>query len=125
VAHGNRSASIYNERCVVERLLDAVRGWTTRANCSIAKLDDSTDETREVALACVSSGRRGLPIRYMHRGHRTGFKAGNLAEPKSAAGEFVAHFDADFVPAGFPASYRALLLRIEDPTCCLGHAGRF
>jgi cellulose synthase/poly-beta-1,6-N-acetylglucosamine synthase-like glycosyltransferase len=92
---------IYNERYVVERLLDAVaRLDYPRELLDIQLLDDSTDETREVALACVQQWQaRGLPIRYMHRGHRTGFKAGNLAEGlKSATGEFVAHFDADFVP---------------------------
>src|SRR3984893_8635650 len=92
---------IYNERYVVERLLDAVaRLDYPRELLDIQLLDDSTDETREVALACVLQWQaRGLPIRYIHRGHRTGFKAGNLAEGlKSASGEFVAHFDADFVP---------------------------
>ncbi len=63
-------------------------------------LDDSTDETKEVAAAiCARYRELGHPIVYLHRTNRHGFKAGALDEGlKVAHGEFVAIFDADFVP---------------------------
>jgi len=93
---------IYNERYVIERLVDAVARFDyPRELLDIQVLDDSTDETVEVARACVERYQAlGLPIHYLHRDDRTGFKAGALeAGLKSATGEFVAIFDADFVPA--------------------------
>lgn len=107
---------IYNERYVIQRLLDAVAQLDyPRELLEIQVLDDSTDETREVALDCVKQWQsRGLPVRYLHRGHRMGFKSGNLAEGlKVATGEFVAHFDADFVPAS--DFLRRTLPYFEDP----------
>jgi cellulose synthase/poly-beta-1,6-N-acetylglucosamine synthase-like glycosyltransferase len=92
---------IYNERYVIERLVDAVARFDyPRELLDIQVLDDSTDETTEVAGACVDHYRAlGFPIRYLHRNDRTGYKAGALEEGlKSATGEFVAIFDADFVP---------------------------
>jgi cellulose synthase/poly-beta-1,6-N-acetylglucosamine synthase-like glycosyltransferase len=92
---------IYNERYVVERLLEAV----TRIDyphdlLEIQLLDDSTDETRIVASRLVSEyARAGVPITYHHRDNRRGFKAGALEAGLAAAtGEFIAIFDADFVP---------------------------
>jgi cellulose synthase/poly-beta-1,6-N-acetylglucosamine synthase-like glycosyltransferase len=63
-------------------------------------LDDSTDETVEVARILVDRyAALGYPVNYLHRDNRNGFKAGALAEGlKTARGEFVAIFDADFVP---------------------------
>ncbi|MCU1341294.1 MAG: glycosyl transferase, family 2, partial [Candidatus Acidoferrum typicum] len=93
---------IYNERYVIERLVDAIARFDyPRELLDIQVLDDSTDETQEVARTCVERYQAlGLPIHYLHRNDRTGFKAGALAEGlKSATGEFVAIFDADFVPA--------------------------
>src|ERR1700732_4642589 len=93
---------IYNERYVIERLVDAVARFDyPRELLDIQVLDDSTDETQEVARGCVERYQAlGLPIHYLHRNDRTGFKAGALSEGlKSATGEFVAIFDADFVPA--------------------------
>lgn len=92
---------IYNEQYVVERLLDAVaRIDYPRDRLDIQVLDDSRDETQEIARACVGRYEAlGLPIRYLHRTDRTGFKAGALAAGlESATGELVALFDADFVP---------------------------
>ncbi|MFZ0819126.1 MAG: cellulose synthase family protein [Candidatus Acidiferrales bacterium] len=92
---------IYNERYVVERLLDTVAQIEyPRDRLEIQILDDSTDETQQIARACVERYQvLGLPIRYVHRSDRAGFKAGALAAGlKSAAGEFVAIFDADFLP---------------------------
>ena len=64
-------------------------------------LDDSTDETQEVARNCVERfAAQGMPVVYIHRANREGFKAGALENGlKSARGQFVAIFDADFVPA--------------------------
>ncbi|HWY57293.1 MAG TPA: cellulose synthase family protein [Terriglobales bacterium] len=92
---------IFNEQFVVERLLDAI----CRLNYPLEKLDiqvldDSTDETVAVARGLVNHyAAKGFPISYHHRSNREGFKAGALAEGlKTARGEFVAIFDADFVP---------------------------
>ena len=93
---------IYNERYVIERLVEAVSRFDYPPQLlDIQVLDDSTDETREVARACVERYQAlGLPIRYFHRANRAGFKAGALAEGlKSATGEFIIIFDADFIPS--------------------------
>src|SRR5438309_2551276 len=93
---------IYNERYVVERLVEAISRLDYPSNLlDVQLLDDSTDETREVARSCVERYRAlGLDLRYLHRANREGFKAGALAEGmKSAGGEFIAIFDADFIPA--------------------------
>jgi cellulose synthase/poly-beta-1,6-N-acetylglucosamine synthase-like glycosyltransferase len=92
---------IYNERYVIERLVDAVAQFDyPRDMLEIQVLDDSTDETQIVARACVERHRDlGVPITYLHRDNREGFKAGALQEGlKSATGELVAIFDADFIP---------------------------
>ncbi len=93
---------IFNERYVIERLVDAVSRFDyPRELLDVQVLDDSTDETREVARACVERFQAlGMPIQYIHRANREGYKAGALAEGlKTAKGEFVAIFDADFIPS--------------------------
>jgi cellulose synthase/poly-beta-1,6-N-acetylglucosamine synthase-like glycosyltransferase len=92
---------IFNEQYVVDRLLDAVcRLDYPQDRLDIQLLDDSTDETVEVARLLVDRyAALGHPVKYLHRDNREGFKAGALAEGlKTAKGEFVAIFDADFVP---------------------------
>ena len=92
---------IFNEQYVVDRLLDAVCKLDyPREKLDIQLLDDSTDENIEVARALVERyATLGHPVSYLHRDNRSGFKAGALAEGlKTAKGEFVAIFDADFVP---------------------------
>src|SRR5487761_1116458 len=92
---------IYNERYVVERLVDSIAQFDyPHELLDIQLLDDSTDETQQVARACVERHRElGVPITYLHRANREGYKAGALQEGlKSATGEFVAIFDADFLP---------------------------
>src|SRR3954470_15289369 len=92
---------LYNEMYVADRLIDAVcRIDYPRDRLEIQVLDDSTDETRSIAeLAVRRFEAQGIDIKYYHRTDRSGFKAGALeAGLKSARGEFVAIFDADFIP---------------------------
>jgi cellulose synthase/poly-beta-1,6-N-acetylglucosamine synthase-like glycosyltransferase len=92
---------LYNERYVVERLIEAVcRLDYPLDRLQIQVLDDSTDDTTEIARELVAEKRReGIDIELLHRDDRTGYKAGALAEGlKEATGEFIAVFDADFVP---------------------------
>ncbi|MGA9884495.1 MAG: cellulose synthase family protein [Candidatus Acidiferrales bacterium] len=92
---------IYNERYVIERLIEAVAQFDyPRDVLDIQVLDDSTDQTQQVARDCVERHRAlGVPISYIHRTNREGFKAGALHEGlKVATGELVAIFDADFIP---------------------------
>ncbi len=92
---------IFNERYVIERLVETVVKFDyPRELVQIQVLDDSTDETSEIARACVERYQaRGIPIEYQHRDNRAGFKAGALEDGlKTATGEFIAIFDADFLP---------------------------
>lgn len=92
---------VYNERHVVERLLDACAELDyPRDRLEIQLLDDSTDATTHIARSCVDGWRRqGVNVRLLHRSQRDGYKAGALREGLSqATGEFVAIFDADFAP---------------------------
>src|SRR5947199_4377044 len=92
---------LYNEMYVAERLIEAVcKIEYPRALLEIQVLDDSTDETCEVAeLAVRRFAAQGHDIKFLHRTNRVGYKAGALEEGlKTARGEFVAIFDADFIP---------------------------
>ncbi|MCG3211497.1 MAG: hypothetical protein FOGNACKC_05143 [Anaerolineae bacterium] len=92
---------IYNELYVAERLIEAVAGLDYPASqLEIQVLDDSTDETVQLTRSAVERWRsRGLNIIHLHRTTRPGFKAGALAAGMARAqGEFLAIFDADFVP---------------------------
>jgi len=92
---------LYNERYVLERLIDeVVKVEYPRELLQIQVLDDSTDDTHAFAEALCERYRNiGHPIEYHHRTNREGFKAGALQEGlKCATGEFVAVFDADFIP---------------------------
>jgi cellulose synthase/poly-beta-1,6-N-acetylglucosamine synthase-like glycosyltransferase len=106
----------YNERYVIERLVEAVSNFDyPRELLDVQVLDDSTDETREVARACVERyAALGLPISYIHRANREGFKAGALENGlKTARGEFIAIFDADFLPG--PDFLRRTIPYFQDP----------
>src|SRR5450631_2214867 len=92
---------LYNEQYVVERLLEE----TSKIDyphelLQIQVLDDSTDSTDPFTRALVAEYQAaGLPIEYIHRTHRHGYKAGALQNGlKTATGEIVAIFDADFIP---------------------------
>src|SRR5579872_1258592 len=92
---------IYNERYVIERLVEAVARFDyPRELLDVQVLDDSTDETCQVARDCVERhALQGMPIEYIHRANRSGYKAGALENGlKTSRGEFVAIFDADFIP---------------------------
>ncbi len=92
---------IFNEQFVIDRLVDSVCKMSyPREKLEIQVLDDSTDETTEVARGVVERyAAMGHPITFIHRTNREGFKAGALQNGlKSSKGEFVAIFDADFTP---------------------------
>ena len=92
---------LYNEMYVADRLIDAVcRIDYPRERLEIQVLDDSTDETRNVADKAVRRWvAEGVDIKYYQRTDRAGYKAGALeAGLKRARGEFIAIFDADFIP---------------------------
>ncbi len=92
---------VYNERHVIERVIDAVTALDYPSErLQIQVLDDSNDETTRLAQARAAHHRqRGLDIAVLRRPERRGFKAGALAWGlKRARGEYVAIFDADFRP---------------------------
>lgn len=92
---------VFNEKFVVERLIDAALAIRyPKDKLEIQVLDDSTDETRALAAARVERAQNdGFLIHYLHRSDRVGFKAGALeAGMQLARGDFIAIFDADFIP---------------------------
>ena len=92
---------IYNEQYVIERLIDKVCSFDYPKNrFEIHILDDSTDETVDiVARKVVACKKAGFLIRQIRRSNRKGYKAGALKDGmKYAKGEFIAIFDADFLP---------------------------
>jgi cellulose synthase/poly-beta-1,6-N-acetylglucosamine synthase-like glycosyltransferase len=92
---------LYNERYVVERLIEEiVKMDYPKHLLQIQVLDDSTEDTASFAESLVERYHNmGYPIEYHHRSNRHGFKAGALQEGlKTATGELVAVFDADFCP---------------------------
>lgn len=92
---------LYNELYVVERLIDSIAKFDyPKDKFEIQILDDSTDETVSIVTKKVEEYKAlGFNI-YQHRREvRTGYKAGALAEGlEIAKGEFIAIFDADFLP---------------------------
>ena len=108
---------LYNERFVVARLLEEAAKLDYPADLlQIQVLDDSTDETHPYTeRLCNEYRAQGLPIEYHHRTNRHGYKAGALQEGlNTATGEFVAVFDADFVPP--PDFLRRTIHYFADPT---------
>jgi len=92
---------VYNERFVIERLLDAVTALEWPADkLEIQVLDDSDDGTSEIISRRIDQmSDRKVRIRHIRRKSRTGYKAGALQNGlRYAEGEFIAIFDADFLP---------------------------
>jgi len=92
---------IYNEKYVAARLINAVCAMDyPKDKLCIQVLDDSTDETQALLGALVSDYRKkGFDIQHIQRLDRKGYKAGALRNAmKSAKGDFIAIFDADFIP---------------------------
>ena len=92
---------LYNEKYVSSRLIDAVCNMDyPKDRLEIQVLDDSEDDSREALLASVQKKRlKGFNIHHISRQDRSGFKAGALRMGMQyARGEFIAIFDADFIP---------------------------
>ena len=92
---------VYNELYVMERLLDNIAKIEyPKDKLEIQVLDDSTDETIATTAAQIKKIKaQGLDIIHICRSNREGFKAGALKEGlKIAKGEYIAIFDADFLP---------------------------
>ncbi|MCB0063164.1 MAG: glycosyltransferase, partial [Caldilineaceae bacterium] len=110
---------IYNERHVVERLIHAcVNLDYPRDKLQIQVLDDSDDQTTAIAARTIDSWQqRGVQIELVRRAGREGFKAGALAHGLGLAkGEFIAIFDADFVPtADFLRRVMPIFLPFSHP----------
>jgi cellulose synthase/poly-beta-1,6-N-acetylglucosamine synthase-like glycosyltransferase len=110
---------LYNERTTAEQVLRAAAAQDyPRDRFDIQVLDDSTDETREIVARVVEEVRRtGVRIEQLHREDRKGYKAGALAAGlERTDAEFLALFDADFVPE--PSFLRSLLVEeqaFNDP----------
>jgi cellulose synthase/poly-beta-1,6-N-acetylglucosamine synthase-like glycosyltransferase len=108
---------VYNELYVVGRLIDAVAAFDyPRDRFEIHILDDSTDETVDLVAEKVAEYRaRGFRIEQIIRNRREGFKAGALRDAMGVAnGEFIAIFDADFVPD--PNFLRRTVPHFADPS---------
>ena len=92
---------LYNELYVVERLMECItRLDYPEGKLQIQVLDDSTDESLKLTKNTILKyQKRGSPIEHITRENRENFKAGALKNGlKSATGEFIAIFDADFLP---------------------------
>ena len=119
---------IYNELNVVERVIRSASSIDYPKDLlEIQVLDDSTDETSAMADRIVDTiAATGIDIKVVRRNDRSGFKAGALGNALSVAkGEFIAIFDADFVPTA-DFLYRSVPFFLENPQigliqCRWGH----
>ena len=92
---------VYNELYVMQRLLKNIAKLEYPLDkLEIQVLDDSTDESVEMTAKEIKKiQEKGIDIQHIRRTNRKGFKAGALKEGlKIAKGEFIAIFDADFLP---------------------------
>jgi cellulose synthase/poly-beta-1,6-N-acetylglucosamine synthase-like glycosyltransferase len=106
---------MYNELYVAERLLDSIALLDyPKDRLELQVLDDSTDETTEIVARKLFELRaKGFDITHAHRVDRTGFKAGALEQGmKTAKGDFLMVFDADFVPT--PSIIKDLISHFTD-----------
>ncbi len=107
---------LYNEQFVAERMINTVCAFDYPKECLIIQvLDDFTDQTTELVAQRIAHFRaQGFKIEMLHRNQRTGYKAGALAAAmEKTNAEFVAIFDADFMPPPdfLEEGYSALLYR--------------
>lgn len=92
---------MFNEMYVAERIIDACAAFDyPKDKLQIQVLDDSTDETKDlIATKVAEVAATGVNIQHIHRVDRTGYKAGALdAAMDRVEGDFIAIFDADFIP---------------------------
>ena len=92
---------VFNEKYVIKRLIDSVCQINYPENLlEIQVLDDSTDETTELAEERIDHYKsQGIDIKLIRRPERNNFKAGALAYGlERAKGEFIALFVADLLP---------------------------
>ena len=92
---------VYNELYVMERLLENIGNMKyPKEKLEIQVLDDSTDESFDLTIQYIKKlEEKGFDVKHIHRTNREGFKAGALKEGlKSAKGDLIAIFDADFLP---------------------------
>jgi cellulose synthase/poly-beta-1,6-N-acetylglucosamine synthase-like glycosyltransferase len=107
---------MFNERHVAQRIIEAACAIDyPRDLLEIQVLDDSTDESADVARRCCERlAGAGHDVKYLHRACRDGYKAGALAAGlETARGELIAIFDADFVPP--PDCLRRTIGHFGDP----------
>jgi cellulose synthase/poly-beta-1,6-N-acetylglucosamine synthase-like glycosyltransferase len=118
---------LYNEKYVAARLINTVCQIDyPKRKLQIQVLDDSDDDTSEIIRPIIQEYKfKGVDILYIHRSHRTGYKAGALKfGMKYAKGELIAIFDADFIP---PSNFlRQTVGNFADPKlglvqCRWGH----
>lgn len=107
---------LYNEATVAGRLIEAAGRFDyPKDRFEIQVLDDSNDETRIISSKKVDELRaRGVQAFYVRRPDRHGYKAGALDFGlKTARGELVAMFDADFIPR--PGFLRDIVHHFVEP----------
>jgi cellulose synthase/poly-beta-1,6-N-acetylglucosamine synthase-like glycosyltransferase len=122
---------LFNEMYVAERIIDAAAALDYPYNrLQIQVLDDSTDESRALVERKIQAlAAKGIPIHLVRRPDRIGYKAGALAFGlKQSSAEYVAIFDADFVPEP-DFLKRTLVDLLNEPSCGLvqarwGHLNR-
>ncbi len=111
---------MFNERFVARRIIEQTcKIEYPRDKLQIQVLDDSTDDTVQIALDTVEEMRaKGHDVEFIHREDRTGFKAGALENGLvSAKGEFISIFDADFMPE--PGFLMESIHYFTDPKICV------
>lgn len=122
---------VFNERYVVERLLNAVEKLDyPQDRLFIQVLDDSTDNTSEIIAQSVARMKaRGNDIAHIHRSERIGYKGGALEHGlQYAKGEYIAIFDADFIPQSSFLKATLPYFQVDNKIGCLqtrwGHINR-
>ncbi|MCY2926525.1 MAG: glycosyltransferase family 2 protein [Planctomycetota bacterium] len=111
---------MFNEQYVAKRIIEkACLIDYPREKLQIQVLDDSTDDTVQIAAAACEEARdKGFDVEHIHRTDRSGYKAGAMENGlKTAKGEFVMIFDADFVPA--PDILMRSIHHFTNPKVCV------